>query len=182
MYDRGFTIIEVVVALALFAIAALSIAQLFVVTSEGMRVARLQTDTVSLAAARMEQLRSLAWTFDSVGNPVSDLSTNLSTAPPRSDGGGLRLSPPGALEQNTAGFVDFLDARGRWISSGPAPPPAAVYVRRWSIEMPPDGAADSLVLQVLVRPVGEDAMAGGRRPLRARGEARLLSLRTRMVP
>jgi hypothetical protein len=93
----------------------------------------------------------------------------------------LTFSPPGALDENTPGFVDFLDDRGRWVSAGPAAPPAAVFVRRWSIEPPADGSPDSLVLQVLVRPVVEDVPAAGRRPVIGRSEGRLLTLRTRVA-
>lgn len=182
MHDRGFTLVEVLTALGVLSAAALSLAQLIVVTSGAVHLARLQTSTVTLSAARMEELRSLTWSFDSTGSPVSDLSTHLASEPPRSNGTGLRLSPAAALEQNTAGFVDFLDGGGRWISAGPAAPPGAAYVRRWSIEAPADGAVDTLVIQVLTRPIVEDAALFSRRPSVGRAEARFLTLLTRVAP
>ncbi len=182
MRENGFTLVEVLAALGVLCAAALATAQLIVVTSGAVHAARLQTSTVALSAARMEELRSLAWGYDSAGNPVSDRSTNLASEPLRSDGAGLALSPPGALDQNTHGFVDFLDYGGRWISAGPAPPPGAAYVRRWSIEAPSDGSSDTLVIQVLTRPIAEDATTAARRPSVGRAEARLLSLLTRVAP
>lgn len=182
MHERGFTLVEVLTALGVLSAAALSIAQLIVVTSGAVHLARLQTSTVALSASRMEELRSLTWGFDSAGNSVSDLSTNLASEPLRSDGTGLGFSPAATLEQNTAGFVDFLDSGGRWISAGPASPPGAAYVRRWSIEAPADGAADTLVIQVLTRPIVEDAATSSRRPSVGRAEARFLALLTRVSP
>ena len=174
MLDRGFTLIEVLIALGILVVAALSSAQLIVISCGAIHVARLQTSTVALSTSRMEQLRSLAWGFDSNGLPVADSSTNLSAEPVRSDGTGLALSPPGSLQQNTSGFVDFLDSSGRWISAGPAPPPAAAYVRRWSIEPPPDGSPDTLVIQVVTRPIAASSLG--------RAEARLITVLTRVAP
>lgn len=182
MRERGFTLVEVLTALGVLCAAALSVAQLIAVTSGAVHIARLQTSTVALSTARMEDLRSLEWGYDSAGNPVSDRSTNLAPEPPRSDGTGLAFSPPGALDQNTPGFVDFLDTGGRWLSDGPAPPPGAAYVRRWSIEAPLDGASDTLVIQVLTRPLAADVATSGRRPSVGRAEARLLTLLTRVAP
>ena len=181
MRNRGFTLLEVLIALSLLSVAALSVAQLMVITTSALHVARLQTSTMALAASRMEELRSLAWNIDSTGNPVTDNSTNLSHEPLLSNGPGLGLSPPGSIDQNTPGFVDFLDANGRWISAGPAPPAGAAFVRRWSIETPADSSPDTLVLQVLTRPVAEDASPSTTRPSTGRGEARLISLITRVA-
>ena len=181
MQDRGFTLIEVFTAVAMLAASTLLVAQLIVSTTRSVHEARLQTATTALAASRLEELRSLAWAFDTFGNTVTDGTTNLSSEQPTSAGSGLSLSPPGALDDNTAGFVDFLDDTGRWISAGPAAPPAAVFVRRWSIEAPADGSPDSLVIQVLVRPIVEDLPRAGRRPLVGRAEGRLFTLRTRVA-
>jgi prepilin-type N-terminal cleavage/methylation domain-containing protein len=181
MHDRGFTLIEVFTALALLAASALSIAQLIVATTRSVQAARLQTAAITLAVSRMEELRSLAWEFDASGNAVSDGTTGLAWEQPTRGGSGLTVSPAGALDENTPGFVDFLDAGGHWISAGPAAPATAVFVRRWSIEAPADGSPDSLVLQVVVRPIVEDVPAGGRRPAIGRSEGRLLTVRTRIA-
>ena len=181
MRDRGFTLVEVLVTLSLVVGATLSLAQLTVLTVRDLRIARLQTSTAALATSRLEELRSLEWSFDATGAPVEDLSTNLASESPASGGSGLAPSPARALEENTAGYVDFLDAHGRWVSSGPDVPGDAAFVRRWAVERPADGSADSLVIQVVVRPVTEDVPRFGRRPAFARGETRLLSVRTRVA-
>ena len=170
--EHGFTLLEVLTAIALLSVALLSTAQLLGATATAVHAARLSTTAATLAAARMEELRSLTWGFDVSGAPVSDVTTNLATGQPSLTGGGLTPSPPGTLDQNTAGYVDFLDANGTWVSAGPAVPPNAIFVRRWAIETPADGSSDSLVLRVVVRPVAFHS---------ARGESRLLTLRTRLA-
>ena len=109
----------------------------------------------------MEQLRSLTWGFDAEGQglPVSDTTTNLAVYPPTQTGTGLNPSPANSLDQNTAGFVDFLDANGTWVGTGTTPPAGAVYVRRWSIEPLPTNPNNTLVIQVLVTPVVNEAGA-----------------------
>jgi prepilin-type N-terminal cleavage/methylation domain-containing protein len=182
MDDRGFTLIEVLASLAIVSAAVISGAQLLTATGTTVHAARLQTCAVALATARMEELRSLAYTLDPAGAPLTDGSTNLSTDPPATGGPGLTPSPPGALEQNTSGYVDFLDAGGRWLSAGPSVPARAAFVRRWSIDQPADGSPDSLVLQVIVRPIVEDTSVNRARIIGGRGEARLITLVTRVVP
>ena len=181
MRDPGFTLVETIVALGVLAAAALSIAPLIAATGRAVHAARWQTTTVALAVSRMQELRSLMWAYDAAGNPVEDRSTNLASESPSSAGTGLSPSPPNALDENTAGYVDFLDAAGRWISPGPAIPSRAVFVRRWAIDVPPDGSADSLVIQVLVRRVVDDTRVAGRRLPATGAETRLLTLRTRVA-
>ena len=181
MNERGFTLIEVLTATAVLTTAALAGAQLLIFTTHAMRHARVQTSTAALASTRMEQLRALTWTFEIDGSPLSDRSTDLSVSPPAASGTGLSLSPPGALEANTPGFADFLDERGDWVGSGTVVPPAAVFVRRWSVEIPADGAADTLVLQVLVRRVVDDIVSAGGLEGGGRGASRFVTVRTRTV-
>jgi len=181
MRARGFTLIEVVIALALLAAATLSVAQLIVATTRAVQTGRIRTAAVTLAASRLEELHSLTWALDAAGNSVTDSSTNLASEQPGTGGTGLAPSPPGALDENTSGFVDFLDGGGRWLSAGPAAPPGAIFVRRWAIEPAVDASPDTLAIQVVVRPIVEDAISGGRRPATARVEARLLTLRTRVA-
>jgi prepilin-type N-terminal cleavage/methylation domain-containing protein len=178
MHERGFTLIEVLVAIAILGAAALVTGRFLAATTNAMAQARAQTSTAALALARMEQLRALDWIFDSAGAPQTDVSTDLSTNPPSAGGSGLLPSPSTALVENTPRFVDYLDDRGEWIGSGGEPPPGAMFVRRWSVDLPADGAADTLVFQVLVRRVVDDV--GAARAARgARGESRFVTVRTR---
>jgi len=178
MHQRGFTLIEVLIAMAILGAAALVTGRLLAATTNAMSQARAQTSTATLGVARMEQLRALNWTFDSSGAPLTDLTTDLSTNPPSHGGSGLLASPAAALDENTPRFVDYLDERGEWVGSGSEPPPAATFVRRWSVDPPADGAADTLVLQVVVRRVVDDV--GAARSARgARAESRFVTVRTR---
>jgi prepilin-type N-terminal cleavage/methylation domain-containing protein len=174
MREHGFTLIEVLVALAILVAGALAAAQVMTTATAAMRDARAQTMTSALAAQRMEQLVALAWTIDADGNPVSDVETNLASATPTRGGPGLAASPSGVLEASLAGYVDFLDRDGAWLSAAAEPPAGAAYVRRWAVDA---GAGDVLLLRVVVRPLAAD-LAGARG---GRGEARLVTLRARVA-
>lgn len=182
--DDGFTLVEVLVALTLISVMALGTAQLFAVSIRATHAARNQTSTTVLAAQKLEQLRSLTWGFDETGTglPVSDTTTNLSVDPPTGSGSGLNPSPPNTLNQNVAGYVDFLDARGQWVGTGTTPPDGATYVRRWSIEPLPTNPNNTLVFQVLVTTVRREAEVStgpvGQR-LRLADDAFVVSVKTR---
>src|SRR5207244_9821267 len=87
-----------------------------------------------LAAQKMEQLRSLTWSVDAGGDPVTDTTTDVAGVAETSGGRGLQSSPAGALDHNVAGYCDFLARNGAPLGGGPTPPAAAVFIRRWSIE------------------------------------------------
>ncbi|HVL70105.1 MAG TPA: prepilin-type N-terminal cleavage/methylation domain-containing protein [Vicinamibacterales bacterium] len=179
MQERGFTLIEVLSALALLCVASLGVGRLIAAATEGMAAARAQTIAVSLAAARLEQLRALPYSFDADGLRVTDTTANLSTEPVSRGGSGLVGAGGDSLAANTAGFVDYLDAHGRWVGTGPAPAQGAVFVRRWSIDAVASWP-DVLVVQVVVRRVAEDAAAADPRR-RTRTEARLVSMLVRVA-
>lgn len=181
--DEGFTLVEVLVAIVIIAIIALGLAQMFVLAMRTNQAARHQTSATILAAQKMEQLRSLTWGYDDdgLGLPVSDTTTNLSVQPMASTGNGLSPSPATALDQNTPGYVDYLDARGNWVGTGAAAPPAAVYIRRWSIRPLPTNPNDTLILQVLVTTVMRESQVagvGGSR-LRYADDALIATVKTR---
>ena len=146
--------------------------------------ARLHTTAVILAAAKMEELRSLAWTFASTvpgdpALPASDRATDLSRPDRPSGGRGLQPSPPGTLATNTPPYVDFLDASGRWVGNDAAAPATAAFVRRWAVVALPQDPERTLVLYVLVSPVVEDAARAAAWHRRTGMEALLASVRTR---
>lgn len=151
MQTRGFTLVEVVVAMAVLTTASIGGAHLLAFGTRAMHVARLQGTCALAAAARLDELRSLRFEFDAEGQRLTDVSTNLAVSPPDARGGGLTPGGAPGLDGNIGGFVDFLDASGAWVGTGPVPPPNAAFVRRWVID--PAGSPDLLVLQVLVRPV-----------------------------
>ncbi len=174
MQTRGFTLVEVLVAMAVLSAATLGGVHLMAFATRGMHVARMQGTAALAASARLDQLRSLRFEFDRDGQPVTDMSTDLTVDPPAPGGSGLAPGGPPTLDGNVSGFVDYLDAAGVWVGNGVRPPREAVFVRRWAIE----GAVhpDVIVLQVLVRPLANGALGGRRQP----GDARLVTVRARV--
>jgi len=181
--NRGFSLVEVMVAMGLLTVVSLGVAQLFALSTRANVTAKGQTSTTAMAEQKLEQLRGLTWGFDLAGQglPLSDTSTNLTVSPPTHDGSGLNPSPGDALEQNTAGFVDFLDGGGAWVGTGMTPPASAVYIRRWSITPLPTNPNNTLVIQVLVTPVTNEMarVASAFTRTRMAGDALLVTVRTR---
>ncbi len=162
--QRGFSLLEVLIAAAVVAATIATLAQLVVLATAANARATTTTMATVLAAQKMEQLRSLEWSFDRVEGPVSD---------PR-----LAASPSDSLRKNSAGFCDFVDRNGQSLGERTDPPAGAVYVRRWSIEPLPADPDNVLVLQVLVtqrftRGVGEHANR------QWPDEARIISIKAR---
>jgi prepilin-type N-terminal cleavage/methylation domain-containing protein len=181
--SRGFSLVEVLVSMGLLTAVSLGVAQIFALTTHANFVARGQTSTTAMAEQRLEQLRALTWGFDLQGQglPLSDTTTDLSVTPPTATGGGLNPSPSTSLEENTPGYVDFLDADGTWVGTGITPPGSARYIRRWSIQPLPTNPNNTLVLQVLVTPVASEATrvatVGGRTRMIA--DSLLITVKTR---
>ena len=167
---------EVLVAMGVILLATLGGMQLVTMAIGMMSEARTHALATRLASSRMEQLRALRFEFDMSGLPVTDTTADLTVDPPGVGGSGLRPSGPSALADSTPGYVDYLDAQGRWVGSGASPPGGASLVRRWSVE-PADAGGDLLVLQVLVRRLDGGATGASGR---AAGEVRLTTQRARV--
>ena len=177
---RGFSLPEVMVSTFLLSTALVSLAQLFAIATSANFAARTTTFTAVLAEQKMEQLRGLTWGFDQLGLPYSDTSTDLSVWPDAPIGGtGLAPSPGTALNQNTPGYVDYLDEYGRWVGTGAQPPERTVYIRRWSIEPLPTNPNNTVILQVLVTRLRNRGTADAGSVSRLPNETRLVSLKTR---
>lgn len=172
--DRGFSLVEVLVAGSLTTIATLALAQLATGSVRVNQIARSTTVATVLAIQKMEQLRALTWAIDAAGLPQSDTTTDTTVVPERPGGAGLSPSPPASLLRNTTGYCDFLDAMGRGLPAAVTPPRGTVFVRRWSIEPLPAG--DALVIRVSVSPVVTDRSTGS---ARRADEVRFLEIKTR---
>lgn len=185
--DRGFSLVEVLVATLVLSIGLISVAQLFALSTKGNTAARANTFTVLLAEQKMEQLRALTWGFDSVGLPVSDFTTdttNVGTLAGCTTSGtgaatGLSPSPAGTLGQNTDGWVDYLDVNGCVLGGGGNAPQGTTYIRRWSVEPLPTNPNNTLILQVLVTKRTNRGAADQGNVTRLPEEARLMSIKTR---
>lgn len=179
--QRGFSLIEVVVAVSVLSVGVSALAQLTVVSGRAS-VAAAQADIIrNVAREKMEQLRALPFTSEDGMLPVTDFASDLAVTPASGAGGaGLGVWSGDSLLSNVAGYCDFLDGSGRWLAAGPAPPRNAVWVRRWSVQ-PLGGLADALLLQVVVVPahiVGTSANAAAARSANA---AWLVDIRRRSV-
>jgi len=183
--QRGFSLVEVLFALVVLSVAVSGLAHLFTVAAYTNARARATTYAAVLAQQKMEQLRGLAYGFEPGGGAVTDVETDITVQPELPAGGaGLQSSPPGALVDNTVGYVDYVDASGASLGGAAAvPPPGAAYVRRWSVESLPS-SANTMVLQVLVmRARPRDAADNRIGPSgRSAEESRLVSVKTRKAP
>ena len=181
----GVSLVEVLIAVAILTTIALGVAQLIAMATAAMSRARVHTMAVILAAAKMDELRSLAWTFEPTGLgvpalPRSDRDTDLSRPDHPPGGRGLQPSPAGTLATNTPAYVDFLDASGRWVGNDTTTALAtAVFVRRWSVTPLSEDPDRTLVLHVLVTTTAEDRVRAGTWRRRSGTEALLASVRTR---
>jgi type II secretory pathway pseudopilin PulG len=178
---RGFSLLEVLFATTILIVGVAGLAQLFAMSTKTNTSARATTFAAVLAQQKMEQLRSLTWGFDNAGLPLTDTSTNTTSAVESPTGGrGLTPSPSGTLGANTDGYCDFVDGNGQSMGGGIAPPPSTVYIRRWSIEPLPTNPNNTIVVQVLVtrhrnRGTADTTVGVRRLP----DEARIISVKTR---
>lgn len=168
------------VALAILATSLIAMAQMFALATQQNLAARTTTSATILAQEKLEQLRALTWGFDQLYLPVSDFSSDTTVDPP-SPVGGTGLSPVlgDSLSRNLDGYVDYIDANGRQLGGGAAAPPAAVFIRRWSIEPLPTNPNNTIILQVLVFRVNNRAASTGDASIRRADEARLVTVKTR---
>jgi type II secretory pathway pseudopilin PulG len=113
----GTSLVEALVATLVFAVAVAAVVPLVVGSVRATRVAREHGAAAWMAWQKLEELRSL-----------SDA--------------GLGPSPAAALEEDTPGYVDYLDDNG-----GPART-SGVFVRRWAIE--PAGADGDRLMRLAV--------------------------------
>lgn len=177
----GFSLVETMIAMGILAFAALSVAQLFGVATKANFASKSQTSTSMLAVAKMEQLKSLTWGFDqsssSLGLPVSDTATDLSFATPTGGGAGLNPTPPGVLDTDTPGYVDYLDIDGNWVGNS-GRPANTFYIRRWAITPLPTNPNNTLVFEVHVTTVNQVGMNQPGQP-RWGQDAHLVSVKTR---
>lgn len=177
-HERGFTLIEVMVAVALLMTSIAGVAQLAIVSARANDTTRSNATVEWLAREKLEELAALAYTADDGVLPVTDFATDVTQSPSLPSGGvGLSASPGDTLASAVSGYVDYLDSAGTWIGGGGSPPRDARWQRRWSIQAVA-GQADTLMLQVLVSPARTSGAAMARDAAATNG-AWLVSVRSR---
>ena len=152
--DTGFALLEVLVTAGLVVTVAAGSSHILSIATRAAHAARVRTIGSMLAAEKIEQLRSLAWTHTTTTGPAisissSDFASDLSTNPPTDTGPGLLPSPPGSLDADMAQYVDYLDGAGRIVTGG-SPPAAAVFIRRWAVRPLASDPGNILVFTVVV--------------------------------
>jgi hypothetical protein len=181
--ESGFSLVEVLIAAGLLATTLVSLAQLVALSIATNGASRNTTSASVLAAQKMEELRALVWGFDAAGARIADTQTDTTVAPELPAGGtGLASSPASALREDTPGWVDYVDRFGRKLATAVDTPGEAMFIRRWSVQPLAAGAADTLVIQVLVTRNRNRGAAAEGAVSRLPEEARLVTVRTRKGP
>ncbi len=130
--NRGFTLLETIVATGILITALAGVAQLFILSTHLARQSGASGAALVAAQDKLESLRGLAFGYDAVGVPITDAT--------------LQPSPPASLAENTAPYVDWLDSAGE----PHADPGAAVLLRRWRITTLAATAPESITIEVCV--------------------------------
>ena len=181
--ESGFSIVEVIFATGLLAVAVVALAQMFTISVQNNLNAKTGSFTTTLAEQKMEQLRGLTYGFDTIGLPLTDTTTDTTspTETPLGAGGkGLTASPAGTLVANVDGYVDYIDQFGNILGGGTAVRPRTVYIRRWSIDPLPTNPNNTIVIQVVVtRAVNRGTADQTGSTIRLKNEARIISIKTR---
>ncbi len=146
--EAGHALVEALVASAVVITVAAGVAQVAAMSAAAVRMGGVQGMALFLGAQKLEQLASLAWTYDAALQPVSDSTTNLAFDPPAPTGRGLLPSAP--IGGAVTGYIDYLDGDGAWLGAGSNPPAGTAFVRRWSVSPVPSAGPDALLLQVAV--------------------------------
>lgn len=178
--DAGFSLVEMLVATAILASGLVALAGLSLIATTTTERARRLTMSVALASQKLEQLRALAWSYDTLGLLLTDESSDLSVTPPSAAGGrGLLPSPAGSLSSSLPGYVDYLDRGGNWVGTGASVVPGAAYVRRWAVEPLPDDPANIVVLTVVVEDAGRRRSETAGRPPPSTFDVSIVSVKAR---
>jgi len=175
------------IATGVMAVALVSLAQLFALSTRNNVSAKYSTTAAVLAEQKMEQLRGLMWGFDLLGLPLSDFTTNVAGFEPTGSceaaaagaAVGLTPSPGNTLAANVDGYVDYVDENGCGLGGGTDMPADAIYIRRWLVEPLPTNPNNTLILQVLVTRRVDRGAADEGSVMRLPDEARMVSVKTR---
>src|SRR5262245_36266331 len=130
--DRGFTLIETLLALAVLAGALVTLGQLIATGAAQASAARRTTTALVLAQSKLDELRALPFRFAVDGSRV--------------DSAALAVSADTSLTEDVAGWIEALDRFGAVVNDRRL----LHYRRRWSVRLLNGIDVDTLVLQVCV--------------------------------
>ena len=113
--EQGFSLLEALIAAAVFAAAIVTLVQLVMRSAAQTVRTEMATVSLTLADAKLEQLRAAQFDFDAAGLPIDDPA--------------IATTPPDAHDKDSPPYLDRLDRFGEVLAAD-APP---AYIRRWSI-------------------------------------------------
>jgi type IV pilus modification protein PilV len=124
----GFTLIEVLVALVIFAIGMLAVATMQVESIRGNTFSDLMTVATTLAEAKMEQLVTLAATNQNLQDNNAANNANLLGAMDTSGTTGANQWDGHCDDGNGDGIPDLLNRQGSTVGQGPF-----MFTRAWNV-------------------------------------------------
>lgn len=131
----GFTLLETVVATGVLVTALAGIAQLLALSVRATHDEGSRGAAVLAAQGKIEELRSLALTYDPGGTPITDPA--------------LAPTASRCLAEDTDDCVDYLDADGAAVDVDRGEHGAA-FTRRWRITPIDHFAPEALAIEVCV--------------------------------
>lgn len=141
--ERGTTLVEAIIAASLLVTIVAGTAALIVLARRLGEQTEIAIAATFVAGAKLQALRAVPFGYD-IGGGVPEVPA-------------LAYAPSEALERNTTGLWDVLDATGRTTSDSAAGP--AALVRRWAT-WPVSGATGdcrSIEVCVFAWPANADA-------------------------
>ncbi len=136
--ERGFTLIEVMIAIMILTVGLLTLAQMMVIATNANALSGRMTASAALAKEQLELLKAVPFYNDPMDISAGSVNTMLQVG--------------GDINNNQAGYFQLYDGDGQPVAGG------GMYLVRWQVEevVPPGGggAMPLAMLRITVRCLG----------------------------